>query len=108
MERKESRSKQRKRYPAETKLAHDPPSTTRLRTPVFDGSGASVPSEGIELELGLIANLGREGLVASYVEVGSPGYFVSGDTFTGFDIAEDSDFCHDFSVWSVRVREGGR
>jgi hypothetical protein len=74
-------------YPAESKLAHDTPSTTRLRTSVFDRSGAGVPPEGVELELGLVADLGREGLVASYVEVGSASDFVGGDAFASSDVA---------------------
>ena len=81
-------------YPTETKLAHDTSTTARLRTSVFNGSGAGIPSEGVELELGLVADLGREGLVASHVEVGSTGDFVGRDAFAGFDIAKNSDFCH--------------
>lgn len=89
--------------PTETKLAHDSPPTTRLRTPVFDGSRAGVPSEGVELELGLVAHLSREGLVASYVEVRPSGDFVGCDAFAGLDVAEDSDFRHCFSLRSARM-----
>jgi len=81
--------------PTETKLAHDTPTATRLRTPVFNGGGASVSPEGVELKLGLVADLGREGLVASYVEVGSAGNFVCSYALAGFDIAKDPDFCHE-------------
>ena len=81
-------------YPTEAKFAHDTPSTTRLRTSVFDGGWTGVPSEGVQLELGLVADLGREGLVASYVEVSSAGDFVGGNAFAGFDIAKNSDFRH--------------
>jgi len=80
--------------PAETELAHDTPSTTRLGTPVFNGRGTGVPSEGVELELGLVADLGRESLVAGHEKVGSAGDFVGGDAFASFDVAEDPDFCH--------------
>jgi len=72
--------------PTKAKLAHDAPSTTRLRTPVFDSSRSGVPPEGVELKLGLVADLGREGLVASYVEVGSAGDFVGGYAFAGSDV----------------------
>lgn len=34
-------------------------------------------------------------MVASYVEVGSASDFVGGYAFAGFDIAKDSNFCHD-------------
>jgi len=81
-------------YPTETKLAHDAPSTTRLRTPVFYGGGAGVPPESVELELGLIADLGGEGLVSSYVEVSSASDFVGCHAFAGFDVAKDPDFRH--------------
>ena len=88
-------------YPTETKLAHDTSTTTRLRTPVFNGSGASVSPKSVELKLGLVADLGREGLVASYVEVGSASDFVCSYALAGFDIAKNSDFCHSSlrSVW---------
>jgi len=78
----------------ETKLAHDSPATTRLRTPVFDGSGAGVSAEGVELELSLVADLRREGLVTSYVEVCSTGDFIGSDAFAGFDVAENPNFRH--------------
>lgn len=85
---------QKQTYSTETKLAHDSPSTTRLRTPVFDGSGAGVPAEGVELELSLVADLRREGLVTSYVEVCSTGNFVGSDAFASFYVAENPNFCH--------------
>lgn len=88
--------------PTETKLAHDTPPTTRLRTPVFDGSRAGVPSECVELELGLVAHLRREGLVASYVEVRPAGDFVGCDASAGLDVAEDSDFRHCFFPFGLR------
>jgi len=94
-------------YPTEAEFTHDTPTTTRLRTPVFNSSGAGVPPEGVELELGLIADLGREGLVASYVEVGSAGDFVGGYALAGFDIAKNSGIWHD-SLWSEWVCEEGR
>ena len=90
-------------YPTETELAHDTPPTTGLGTPVFDGGGAGVLSESVELELGLVTDLGREGLVASYVEVGSSDDFVGCDAFAGFDVTENSNFCHALSPF---VREG--
>ena len=81
-------------YPTETKLAHDAPPTTRDRTPILDSSRTGVPSKSVELELCLVADLGRESLVASYVEVCSAGDFVCGYAFAGLDITEDSNFCH--------------
>jgi len=80
--------------PTETKLAHDTPSTARLRTPVFNGSGAGVLPESVELELGLVADLGREGLVASDVEVGSASDLVGSHTLAGLDVAKNSNLCH--------------
>lgn len=82
-------------YPTEAKLAHDTSATAGLRTSVLNGSGAGIPPKSVELELGLIADLRREGLVASYVEVGSAGDFVGGYAFAGFDIAKNSYFWHD-------------
>lgn len=88
-------------YPTETKFTHDAPSTTRLRASVFDRGRTGVPPEGVELELGLVADLRREGLVAGYIEVGSTGELVGGYTFAGFDVAKNSDFRHGplFSRW---------
>jgi len=80
--------------PTETKLAHDASATARLRTPVFNSSGAGVLSESVELELGLVADLRREGLVASYVEVGSAGNLVGGYTLASLDVAKNSNLCH--------------
>ena len=95
-------------YPTETKLAHDAPSTARLRTPVFNSSGASVLPESVELELGLVADLRREGLVASYVEVGSASDLVGGHTLAGLDVAKNSNLCHNpFPRLLCMVERGG-
>jgi len=97
-------------YPTETKLAHDTPTTTRLCTPVFDGGWTGVPSEGVELELGLVADLGGECLVASYVEVSSASDFVGCYAFASFDVAKNSNLCHSSLslryVWEGKGRFG--
>ena len=81
-------------YPTETKLAHDSPTATGFGASVFDGGGPGVPPERVELELSLVPDLSGERLVSSYVEVRSASDFVRGYAFAGFDVAEDSDFCH--------------
>ena len=88
------KKKDKNAYPTETKLAHYAPSTARLCTPVLDGCGAGIPSEGVELELSLVPDLWGEGLVTSYVEVGTAGDLIREDTSAGFHITNNTDFCH--------------
>ena len=57
------------------------------------------------MELGLVADLGREGLVASYVKVSSASDFVGGNAFASFDVAKNPDFRH---VSPFCRRERGR
>ena len=54
----------------------------------------------------MVADLGREGLVASYVEVGSASDFVGGYALAGLDIAKDSYFCHGPLVGGSGREEG--
>ena len=63
----------------------------------------------------MVADLGGEGLVASYVEVGSASDFVGGYAFASFDVTKNSNFCHgslssvgkgkglegEFGVWTL-------
>lgn len=52
---------------AEAEGAEDTTATAGLEAAVVDGSGASVSGEGVELELGLGADLGGEGGVVGQV-----------------------------------------
>ena len=94
-------------YPTETKFAHDTSPATRFRTSVFDGGWTGVPSERVQLELGLVADLGGEGLVASYVEVSSASDFIGGYAFAGFDVAKNSNLCHGALFGMCGRRRGG-
>lgn len=52
---------------AEAESTEDTTTTTSLQAAVVDGGGASVSGEGVELELGLGADLGGEGGVVGQV-----------------------------------------
>ena len=62
------------------------------------------------MELCLVADLGGEGLVASYVEVSSASDFVGGHAFASFDVTKNSNFRHRSlalsSVWRGRGSKG--
>src|SRR6266566_4450308 len=87
-------------YPTQTKLAHHTTSTTSSRTTIFDSRRSRVATEGVQLELRLVAHLGGETVVACDVEVCAARYLVVGNALSRFDVAEDA------CIWSRRHSGG--
>jgi hypothetical protein len=87
-------------HPTQTKLAHHTTSTASSRTTIFDCRRSRVAAKGIQLQLGLVAHLGRETLVACNVKVCASRDFVVGDALSRFDVAQDA------CIWSGRHLEG--
>jgi hypothetical protein len=88
-------------YPTQTKLAHHTTSTASSRTAIFDRRRPRVATEGIQLELCLIAHLGGETLVACDIEVCAARDLIVGNALSRFDVAQDA------CIWSRR-HSGGK
>lgn len=71
------------------KFTHDPSPPPRLITTIFDRRRTRVFSKGVELELGLVANLSRQRLVPRHVEVGSASKFVNSNTIARLYVTND-------------------
>ena len=87
-------------YPTQTKLAHHTTSTARNCTAIFDRRRSRVATEGIQLELCLVAHLGGETLIACDVEVCAARDLIGGNALSRFDVAQDA------CTWSRRHSGG--
>lgn len=81
-------------YTTETKLADDAPASSCCGTAVFYCCWSGVTAESIELELGLIADLGGKGLIAGNIEIGPAKNFVRSHPLARCNIAQDLYFRH--------------
>jgi hypothetical protein len=80
-----------KPHPTKSELTHHSSTSPSLGTSVFDCGRTGVPPERVQLELGLVPNLGRQGLVSGNVEVCAADDFVGVDAFASFHVTEDTD-----------------
>jgi len=87
-----SKGLQSKLVPTQTKLANHSTSAAGSRTTVLDRRRPRVATEGVELELRLVAHLGGESLVACDVEVCAAQDLVVGDALSRFNVAQDAYF----------------
>lgn len=93
-----TRKQQQRRttHSRQAKLRYDTPPSPTLYTPILHRRGPRVPPEGVELQLRLVAHLGRERLVPRDEEIRSPDDLFVLHALAGFYVPEDADVFPEF------------
>ena len=81
---------QKKTYTTQPKLAHYSASTPSDSAPVLDRGRSGVAAKGVELQLGAVAHLGGEGLVARDVEVCAARNLIVDYALSRLHVAQDA------------------